>query len=69
VILSHGCCFGDIARAERGAHGFGYDPILHVRGDPRTMAELDDATKNTISHRARAVARILPIVRSYLDTR
>jgi XTP/dITP diphosphohydrolase len=51
---TEGVCEGTIADAPRGDHGFGYDPIFVVDGDGRTMAELSDAEKNAVSHRARA---------------
>ncbi|HNW92622.1 MAG TPA: non-canonical purine NTP pyrophosphatase [bacterium] len=51
-----GECPGAIAAAPRGADGFGYDPVFVVDGyDGLTMAELGDAEKNRISHRARAL--------------
>jgi XTP/dITP diphosphohydrolase len=40
----------------RGDSGFGYDPIFEVGG--RTLAELDRAGKNRISHRARALSLV-----------
>jgi XTP/dITP diphosphohydrolase len=40
----------------RGNSGFGYDPIFEVEG--RTLAELDRAEKNLISHRARALSLV-----------
>ena len=51
-----GTCEGTLAADPRGAGGFGYDPaFLPVDlGDGRTMAELDDAEKDAISHRGRA---------------
>jgi XTP/dITP diphosphohydrolase len=52
-----GECRGRLAAAPRGDRGFGYDPaFLPDRdGSERTMAELDDAEKDAISHRGRAV--------------
>lgn len=47
---------GEIARAPRGAGGFGYDPIFQL-ADGRTTAEISMAEKNAISHRARALAK------------
>lgn len=47
---------GVIAQEMRGEHGFGYDPIFIPQGYHQTMGELDDAVKNEISHRARAIA-------------
>jgi cyclic pyranopterin phosphate synthase len=54
---------GTIADAPRGAAGFGYDPIFIGVEDGRTAAELDAAEKNAVSHRARAAAVMLPILR------
>ena len=54
-----GTCEGLITRAPTGAHGFGYDPVFFVPGQGKTMAELDDAEKNRISHRSNAVARFI----------
>ncbi len=43
---------GEIISEERGAGGFGYDPIFFIPELGRTMAELDMQEKNRISHRA-----------------
>jgi XTP/dITP diphosphohydrolase len=61
--VGEGILEGAIALAPRGAGGFGYDPVFEVAGMGRTLAELDEASKNAISHRARAaqaLARMLP---------
>lgn len=61
--VGEGILEGAIALAPRGAGGFGYDPVFEVAGMGRTLAELDEASKNAISHRARAaqaLARLLP---------
>lgn len=42
--------------------GFGYDPVFLVEGTGRTLAEMDLAAKNAVSHRARAVRAVLPIL-------
>ncbi len=52
-----GTCEGRIARSPSGGHGFGYDPVFFVASHACTMAELPDAEKNRISHRAAAVAK------------
>ena len=60
-LQAMGSCEGYIARAPSGAGGFGYDPIFVVReAGGRTMAEVAEAEKNQLSHRARAVAALLP---------
>jgi XTP/dITP diphosphohydrolase len=46
---------GRIARARRGTHGFGYDPIFLVPALGLTAAELDPAQKNELSHRGQAL--------------
>lgn len=53
-------CAGEIIPQERGAGGFGYDPIFLVEGTSRTLAEMGMAEKNRLSHRARAVQQLLP---------
>jgi XTP/dITP diphosphohydrolase len=60
VRLFEGECWGEIALAERGSGGFGYDPLFYVPAYGATMAELPPVVKNTISHRARAVQAATP---------
>ncbi|MDF8265406.1 RdgB/HAM1 family non-canonical purine NTP pyrophosphatase [Luteipulveratus flavus] len=50
---------GRLTRDQRGSNGFGYDPIFLLQ-DGRTLAELDDAEKNAISHRGNAFRALLP---------
>ena len=64
VHTADGSCEGEIGSAPRGEHGFGYDPVFVVKGYAgRTMAELPPDVKNEISHRARALAAIQPVLR------
>lgn len=51
-----GECEGVILREIRGEGGFGYDPVFFSPGDGCTFAEMPQARKNEISHRARALA-------------
>lgn len=51
---------GQIGFKPSGKHGFGYDPIFFMPEFGKTMAELDEETKNQISHRAKAVQAALP---------
>ena len=53
-IVTEGRCEGWIGRQPRGTGGFGYDPLFVVEGFGRTMAELDEAEKNLVSHRGKA---------------
>ncbi len=57
-----GVCEGRIAREASGAHGFGYDPLFVPDGHSETMAELGPETKNQISHRAEAAAKLVPLL-------
>lgn len=50
---------GTICRERRGEGGFGYDPIFIPEGYTQTFAEMDLVEKNKISHRARAVAKLI----------
>jgi len=68
-LKAEGTCEGRIAREPRGGAGFGYDPLFIVEGMNKTMAELPDAEKNAISHRALAVQALRPRLASLLDTR
>ncbi|MCS7237870.1 MAG: RdgB/HAM1 family non-canonical purine NTP pyrophosphatase [Thermoguttaceae bacterium] len=53
-------CRGRITTEPRGESGFGYDPVFEIPEYHRTFAELGPVVKNVISHRGRAVRRILP---------
>lgn len=46
--------------------GFGYDPLFLVSGTDQTMAELSEAEKNRVSHRARAARELAPLLESVL---
>jgi XTP/dITP diphosphohydrolase len=54
-----GVCEGRILTEERGAGGFGYDPLFVPDGHQETFAEMDAALKNSISHRGRALQKFL----------
>ncbi|MBP3726486.1 MAG: non-canonical purine NTP diphosphatase [Bacteroidaceae bacterium] len=49
---------GHIIDEERGTAGFGYDPLFVPEGYTLTFAEMGEQTKNTISHRGRAVRQL-----------
>ncbi len=50
---------GRLVDALSGAGGFGYDPLFIPEGYGQTFAELGDAVKNTLSHRARALGQVI----------
>ncbi|MEP7242899.1 MAG: RdgB/HAM1 family non-canonical purine NTP pyrophosphatase [Gammaproteobacteria bacterium] len=54
-LIAQGTWEGHILTAPRGTGGFGYDPIFQPQGLSTTVAELDAALKNTLSHRAQAL--------------
>ena len=57
--LFEGRVDGEITRRREGEAGFGYDPIFRPEGYDGTFAQLGDKVKNQISHRARAVQRLV----------
>ncbi len=61
-----GALKGEIAKAPRGAAGFGYDSIFVPEGQTQTLAELGLAFKNKVSHRARAVAALIAVLENRL---
>lgn len=60
--FAEGICEGSIIPEERGTGGFGYDPIFLLQEEGKTMAELTMAEKNSLSHRARAIAAIKKVI-------
>jgi len=58
VHTFHGIVRGTLATEEAGEGGFGYDSLFIPEGYEQTFAQLPAATKNQISHRARALASL-----------
>ena len=52
-----GRCEGCISEVSHGTNGFGYDPLFVPDGHSQTFAELDSATKNSLSHRGHALRK------------
>ncbi len=59
-----GECHGQIATKQSGMNGFGYDPIFQVDGYGLTMADMPEDLKNHVSHRSKALNKII----SYIKT-
>lgn len=59
-----GRCEGYIAEKERGNRGFGYDSLFIKNDYSKTFAELDEPTKNQISHRMKAFQKMLPTLQA-----
>ncbi|MFD0047772.1 XTP/dITP diphosphatase [Actinomycetes bacterium NPDC127524] len=55
TITVSGTAEGMIAKEPKGENGFGYDPVFFVKEKGKTMAELQQHEKNSISHRAKAL--------------
>jgi XTP/dITP diphosphohydrolase len=68
IELFAGVVEGEVTEARRGTRGFGYDPVFELP-DGRTTAELDDAQKDALSHRGRAVKAAMPRIRELVAGR
>jgi len=58
TVRFDGACEGRIDFALRGQGGFGYDPLFIPNGFEQSFAELGEATKNQLSHRAQALGKL-----------
>jgi XTP/dITP diphosphohydrolase len=58
-IICQGTWEGSILTAPRGENGFGYDPVFFVPERGCSSAELDAATKNSLSHRGKALQQLV----------
>jgi len=62
--LFEGACEGRLGFGPRGQSGFGYDPLFVPMGYQQTLAELGEDVKNQLSHRAKALAKLKPVLES-----
>ncbi len=62
-VIAEGSWAGEIVAEPRGANGFGYDPHFFLRDFSKTAAELDPEQKNLVSHRGKALRRLLAKLR------
>lgn len=59
TMIFEGRVDGNISEAPSGNGGFGYDPIFVPEGFDKTFAELGDDIKNQMSHRSRALEKLV----------
>ncbi len=59
---TEGRCWGVILRDYRGQGGFGYDPLFLIPEFNQTFGELSARVKHALSHRARALERLRPVL-------
>lgn len=64
--LFDGVINGKIIEEKRGTAGFGYDPIFVPDGYEGTFAELGNDVKNSISHRAKAIEKLVDFLDTYI---
>ncbi len=62
TLIAEGKCPGTILYERRGTGGFGYDPLFLYEPMGKTYAEMNEAEKNGISHRARAAEKMREIM-------
>ncbi len=62
--LVQGVCQGKIAHQAKGKYGFGFDPVFVVKNLNKHFAELSLEEKNKISHRAKALKKIIPFLKN-----
>ncbi|HMN20213.1 MAG TPA: RdgB/HAM1 family non-canonical purine NTP pyrophosphatase [Ottowia sp.] len=62
-LIAVGRVVGEITRAPRGEHGFGFDPVMFIPAFGKTFAELPPEVKNAHSHRGRAAAAMAALIR------
>jgi XTP/dITP diphosphohydrolase len=58
-VIAQGTWHGEIAQQAAGDNGFGYDPYFYIPKLGKTAAQLDPQVKNSVSHRAMALKRLL----------
>lgn len=63
IITAKGTIEGLITTEERGMNGFGYDPIVYVPEYGMTTGEMDPHLKNSISHRGRALKKMIGLLK------
>lgn len=63
IVTAEGTIEGFIIEEQKGTNGFGYDPIVYVPEYDMTTGEMDPHLKNSISHRGRALRKMMDILK------
>ena len=63
-FITEGQMRGIIAKEPAGENGFGYDPIVFIPEYGKTSAQLEPEVKNMISHRGKALSKMIEVIRS-----
>lgn len=66
-LIVSGQCTGEILLEPRGDDGFGYDPLFYVPEKKKTFAQMTTDEKNEISHRGRAIKKLLRELPAWLE--
>ena len=66
-IWTEGYCYGEITHEPIGDKGFGYDPIFKPEGYNKTMAQMTPEEKSAISHRGKAVRKLIKLLKKVLN--
>jgi XTP/dITP diphosphohydrolase len=62
-LIAVGRVQGEITREVIGAQGFGFDPVMFIPALGKTLAQLDPAHKNQISHRGQSARQMVALIR------
>lgn len=65
IFRAEGVCDGTIADEPRGENGFGYDPIFIPEGFEKTFGELSNEVKSRLSHRGKAIEKIIRFLHGF----
>lgn len=65
TYLFEGVCKGEILKEKKGKDGFGYDPIFIPKGHQKSFAEMSSQEKGKISHRGKAIQKLVDFLSSY----
>ena len=66
-FICQGKLEGEIAKKMSGQRGFGYDPLFIPTGEKRTLAEMDLNEKNSLSHRSKALKKLVKVLKEKFD--